>query len=77
MTDIKIKTAKDAELALHRASCVILTLEQLIRTAQFEEPCCAAALSETLTVAYERVTDVMEYLDGLIPRESVDDAENA
>ena len=77
MSNANIKTAKEAELSLHRASCIILTLEQLINRAQFEEPCCAVALSETLTVAYERILEVREYLDGITPREPIEAAENA
>ena len=63
MRDIAIKTATEAEQALHRASCIVLSLEQLIRHTQCEEPFCAAAVSETLTVAYEQIIGVMSYLE--------------
>jgi hypothetical protein len=75
-----IKTAVEAEQALHRASCIVLSLEQLIRHTQCEEPFCGAAVSETLTVAYEQIIDVMGYLEMVSPQGSrgeSNEAENA
>lgn len=69
MSDIAIKTVTEAERALHRASCIVLSLEQLIRQTGCEEPFCGVAVSETLTVAYEQIIDVMGYLDRLAPRD--------
>lgn len=61
----QVTTNKEAMTALNRARCVILILEQTVGEMQFEEPFCAAAMAETLSIACELINEVYNYNDRL------------
>lgn len=65
MSAAEITSNEQAMQVLNRASCIALTLEQLLRQAQFEEPVCSSALAETLSITYDLINEVYNYLDGI------------
>lgn len=68
----RFTSAKEASDGLHRAVCIIGFAEQAFRHAQFEEPFCSTAISETLSVAYEIMCDLQGFIDALRERGAFD-----